>query len=397
MENNNLKEQVRKDVKEKIAVSNIRKEFDMKSKNNKKLIYWVSSICAVFVLCFSLLISIDFLNNDSNTEIAKNNGTEDLYGKKENLDIKLNINKIKEPLMASLDADEKIIDIEKLPEKFDFIKNTNIPDQYKLESSYNVYTRKDINVEEYDVLHDYVFKYRKDSINKIVIAFSEIDKPLRDYFIDSSDKVSMIGDIEFIISKYKEMYMVTFSYENINFDIETVGITEDELVNLLQSIITEINKSGKENKIVEDKDIGANEHVNEVLNNNYTDYYAGKYIDNNGNNVVLLCEDNAANRKQICSILGITESKTKFKKATYSYEYLTKLQDKISKAMQNKELIFVVSSALMEDTNKIKVTVINNSNENIDKLKALDPKGGAIEIEYNEKGMATQDLLVNAE
>lgn len=26
---------------------------------------------------------------------------------------------------------------------------------------------------------------------------------------------------------------------------ETVGITEDELVNLLQSIITEINKSGK--------------------------------------------------------------------------------------------------------------------------------------------------------
>ena len=29
MENNNLKEQVRKDVKEKIAVSNIRKEFDM--------------------------------------------------------------------------------------------------------------------------------------------------------------------------------------------------------------------------------------------------------------------------------------------------------------------------------------------------------------------------------
>ena len=82
---------------------------------------------------------------------------------------------------------------------------------------------------------------------------------------------------------------------------------------------------------------------------------------------------------------------------TYSYEYLTKLQYKISKAMQNKELTFVVSSELMEDTNKIKVTVINNSNENIDKLKALDPKGGAIEIEYNEKGMATQDLLVNAE
>ena len=63
---------------------------------------------------------------------------------------------------------------------------------YNLSDNLHVYTRKDINVEEYDVLHDYVFKYRKDSINKIVIAFSEIDKPLRDYFIDSSDKVSMI-------------------------------------------------------------------------------------------------------------------------------------------------------------------------------------------------------------
>lgn len=49
------------------------------------------------------------------------------------------------------------------------------------------------------------------------------------------------------------------------------------------------------------------------------------------------------------------------------------------------------------NTNNIKVTVLNNSNEIIDKLKALDSKGGAIEIEYNEKGMATQDLLVNAE
>ena len=45
----------------------------------------------------------------------------------------------------------------------------------------------------------------------------------------------------------------------------------------------------------------------------------------------------------------------------------------------------------MENTNNIKVTVLNNSNEIIDKLKALDSKGGAIEIEYNEKGMATQD------
>ena len=37
MENNNLKENIRKKVQEKIAVSNIREEFDMKSKKIIKL------------------------------------------------------------------------------------------------------------------------------------------------------------------------------------------------------------------------------------------------------------------------------------------------------------------------------------------------------------------------
>ena len=35
-------------------------------------------------------------------------------------------------------------------------------------------------------------------MNNIIIAFSEIEKPLRDYYIDVGDKVSKIGDIEFI-------------------------------------------------------------------------------------------------------------------------------------------------------------------------------------------------------
>ena len=38
MENNNLKERIRNNVKEKIAVSNIREELDMKSKKSRKII-----------------------------------------------------------------------------------------------------------------------------------------------------------------------------------------------------------------------------------------------------------------------------------------------------------------------------------------------------------------------
>ena len=74
-------------------------------------------------------------------------------------------------------------------------------------------------------------------MRNITIAFSEIDKPLRDYYIDNQELKSKIGDVELEISQYKNMYIVTFSYNNLNFDIETNGITEDELVELLVSII----------------------------------------------------------------------------------------------------------------------------------------------------------------
>lgn len=390
MENNNLKEQIRKNVKEKIAVSNIREEFDMKSKKSRKIIYGITSSAAVFILCIGIIIGTNTFNNnqiqDKHYEIA------DLQGNKKNESqkINLNINKINEMLATSLDADVKTIEIGELPEKFEFIKNIKIPEEYKIESSYNIYTRNDKNKSEYDVLHDYVFYYRKDSMNKIKITFSEIEKPLRDYYIDVGDKVSRIGNIELIISQYKDMYIVTFNFKDIFFDIETTGITENELLELLQSILTENNK----NLTIEDKDVNVKEQPNEIKSTNYPDYYAGKYVDNNGNNIVLLCEDNEANRKEICSLLGIIEGKTIFKTAKYSYNYLTDLQSKISKKMIDKKFTFITSSGVMEDSNNIKVTVTSNNESNLNKIKALDTIGGAIDIEYNTNSSAKTDLLI---
>ena len=157
----------------------------------------------------------------------------------ESLEITLNINEMKELALTSLDADIKMIEIEELPEKFSFMNDINIPENLELDNCYNIYTRNSIEEPEYDVLHDYVFDYHTgDNIMRnITIAFSEIDKPLRDYYIDNQELKSKIGDVELEISQYKNMYIVTFSYNNLNFDIETNGITEDELVELLVSII----------------------------------------------------------------------------------------------------------------------------------------------------------------
>ena len=394
MENNILKEKIKANVKEKIAILNIRKEFDMKANKNKKIVYMITSACAIIVLCIGIIIGTNNSDFKNIYQIALEKTN--TQNQEESLKNELNINKLKISAMVSLDADVKIIKLEDLPEKFEFIENISLPEEYKLEESYIVCTRDDKESNEYNILHDYVFSYAKDN-NKIKIAFSELEEPLRDYFIESGDKISKIGDVEFIIYQSEEMYIVTFSYQNINFDIETTGITEDELVNLLQSIIDEIKNVNNSDKIVEDKDSGTNEQINEIIVTNYPEYYAGRYIDNNGNNVILLCDDKKENREYICNLLGITESKTTFKTVNNSYNYLIELQNKISQKMQNKEWPFVTSSTLMEVDNKIEVIVISNKKEDIDKIKELDTTGDAIEIKYNSNSINTEDLLIEAE
>ena len=63
--------------------------------------------------------------------------------------------------------------------------------------------------------------------------------------------------------------------------------------------------------------------------------------------------------------------------------------------MIDKEFTFVTSSAVMEDSNNIKVTVTSNNESDLNKIKALDTIGGAIDIEYNTNVNTKKDLLVD--
>ena len=239
MENNDLKEKIRKNVKERIAVSNIRDEFDMKITNKRKIIYGTLSACAMFVLCLGVVLSTEKENN----KLLSNISDESVQTKSGIDDLKTNKDK----------------------QEFDFNNNEQIT-----------------------------------------------------------------------------------------------------------------------NKTVKDKDTGENEPVKELTNNTYPETYGGRYVDNNGNNVVWICEDSTTNRKEICKFLGITESKTT----------LEELQNKISQKMINKEITCVTTFAIMDTTNNIKVTVTSNKDEDLKKLKELDTIGGAIEIQYNENGMSKTELLV---
>ena len=187
-----------------------KKEFYIKIIRNKKIIYGLSSACAVFILGVGILA----VQKKSNNNVTK--AENEIMVSSRNMNVMLEINPMQGTSMAKLDADVQTVEINSLPEKFEFINNIALPSEYKLDNSYELFTRENFNTTEYSLLHDYVFNYSKDCENSIKVAFSEVEEPIRDYFLDDSKKVSKIGDVNVIISKYEKMYVATFKYKEIN-------------------------------------------------------------------------------------------------------------------------------------------------------------------------------------
>lgn len=73
MENDELKEKIRKNIKENIAVSNIRKDISMRNIRNKRIIYTTLSACAMFIIALGIGINNNFIlkNNRKENEIPK--------------------------------------------------------------------------------------------------------------------------------------------------------------------------------------------------------------------------------------------------------------------------------------------------------------------------------------
>lgn len=345
MENNELKENIRKKVKEKIAVSNIRKEFDMKKSKNRKIIYTISSICAVFVLCIGIAINTKPQENNNDIQISTKSGNDE-YAEESN------INEEKEDSIifnSGIIGDSADFDAEfeetTLNQEFDFIDKITIPDNFKLVRQGKVFVKPDSESTQYSKLSEYVLMYTEETNenpSSIEITFTTEDTILGCSVPDETDmRSSIINGKE--VKLFKTDYLgdenkiignSIFEINGYKFFIEAYKTDENEFLATVKSIL---NLTIVNNK--SDKDIGVREYPNKILNKNYPEYYGGKYVDNDGNNVVWICEDNQANRTEICKYLGITESKTIFKVAKYSYNYLEGLQNIISEKCLIKNLL----------------------------------------------------------
>lgn len=153
--------------------------------------------------------------------------------------INFNINIIEEVASAKIDANSEEISMDELPKDIsDIIGNVVVPEDYKIENCYGVYTRKNRTSAVYNVLHDYIVNYSKGG-KTIKIAVSEIGEPLKDTLYEDGSEISELEGTELTVYQYENQYMADFSYNEKYFHIETLGLTEDLFLDLLESILSQ--------------------------------------------------------------------------------------------------------------------------------------------------------------
>ena len=198
------------------------------------------------IVVLTILIACIGIYNIKNV----NENREDIDNEIEQFVADININMANNISSTDMDAESRNID--EIPDSLKFINNLKIPTELELTSKCRIYIPSDKNHSIYK-LHDYVFSYSLNDYSKsVTISFSQVGEVLRDCIVKSDlNKISKIGDAEFIIYQVNDAYFTTFEYKDTYFDIETKNITQDELVELLTSLIVEFRKNdiifGEEN------------------------------------------------------------------------------------------------------------------------------------------------------
>lgn len=112
-----------------------------------------------------------------------------------------------------------------------------IPDVFVKERFYSVDVPSDAAVAY--IPHDFVFDYQTNNGGEITIAICAKEEPLRDLFvICDNPKQSEINGIPVVILGYQDSFLVQFSWQSVNYDIETRSITLGELEQLLVCLIS---------------------------------------------------------------------------------------------------------------------------------------------------------------
>lgn len=144
---------------------------------------------------------------------------------------------------SSADIDGRTVNItmDELYSEYSFVKEFNIPSDITSNRVFKYYSKdytKGMN-SEYNIFEGYeIIYYTQNNRNIDIFMLKNNEVRARCYSINLEDmNVSKINNANVKIMVNGNNYIAIFSYNNINYDIETNGISKEEFINLLNSII----------------------------------------------------------------------------------------------------------------------------------------------------------------
>ena len=208
--------------------TSIRKKMEIGNKMNKIFKYSLVPMAIVIAITSVFLLNKKSITNNVLDSNVKNNDVIIVNNIDNNFD------------NAKLDIDGRSEDItsDDLYKIYPLLKDIVVPNDYNINRIIKCYLFND-DTGKYDKLYGYTIIYSGGN-NKYIDIFILIDttKRLRCFSIDTDEmKSSIVNNTNIKIMGENKNYYAIFSYNNINFDIETAGISEEDVIQLLKSII----------------------------------------------------------------------------------------------------------------------------------------------------------------
>ena len=213
-----LVREIDSDINLRNCHNKIIKKIEKDNRMNNNIRIWI-----LIPVCLLIVIGIGYLkyHNDNEFKDVNKFNINDINGNKSEL--------------VKLDVDAKIVESNEINTPFNDLV---VPNDLIDVNYYIMYVRSNKDSKEYNVVNNIEVVYSSNSNRMINISYSKDYKPLRDYYFnEDSSKISNINNVELKIYKYENTYFTEFTFNNYNYDIETNNISENELKNLLISII----------------------------------------------------------------------------------------------------------------------------------------------------------------
>lgn len=221
--NNTFKDKIENEFNKEINYRKIMMKSERMIGMNK-IKYVVAPVCAV------ALVAVGMLGFSMHKDIQEKESKEII-----SVANNIKINEIQNMASAKIMAESKLIEKDELPAEL--IKLTNVAGN-EASMITELYTKSDLTKEEFDLLHDYVLSYFNEEENqRIKISVTKEEKPLRDYFFQTTDYISNIDGYNVKVSKYEEKYIVNLEKGEYHFDIKTIGLTEDEMIGVVRDVL----------------------------------------------------------------------------------------------------------------------------------------------------------------